>query len=267
MIKSTKRITLAILSAVGLLNILLIPFTGGGLFPDNFEPQFFDMMEYFGDAAEDAPTYIFAIQYLLPFFIFLSSIFMIVAALVGKRGLCVGAGITGLGLWAVPFFAFIGDASDMGADFEDILEALFGEHGYVAIGVIIALILFIAYLCTACSAKKEATNPYQQYNPYQQNPYQNGYPQNGYQAPVQNGYVNNAAPYADPNAVPNAAPAAYTEPVAAPAPETYTDITSNATVEPEAAPVEVDAEYKFCPECGTKAKADAAFCGSCGHKF
>lgn len=302
MIKTSNRISLSIISAVGLLNILLIPFAGGGLFPDDFEPQFFDILENFGDAADFLGTTMFALGYLLPVFIAVSCIFMLIAGLVGKKGLCVTAGTVGLVLWFVPFIISYIDASDYGVDFDEFFETLFDvDHGMMAIGTWIALIVFIVYLSMASSAKKDVqNNPYQvpvngyQYNnmgyqgyqpqngyqnnqtPYQaaQNPYQN---QAAYQPQPQETYQNNyqevaqapveteAAPvYAQPEEV---APAVET------APETYADISSNTAATAEEiddATVNVNSAenaVKFCPQCGAQVKSEAIFCGSCGHKF
>ena len=287
MMKASNRITLSIISAVGLLNILLIPFTGGGLIPDDFEPQFFEMIDNFSDAADYFGTTQFVLVCLLPLFILISNIFMLIAALVGKKGLCVAAGTVGIGLWFVPFIISFIDASDYGVEFDDFLETLFdSDHGMMAIGIWIALILFVVFIIISgvadAAAKYQApATGYQQYNPYNyqnnyQNPYQNPYQNNqgGYQAPNQDAYNNpNPDSYTNNNTDTYATPETNTyTPETTSVPETYSDISSNTTVNAEEvvdtdATVNVNAESKFCPECGTKAKAEAVFCGSCGHKF
>lgn len=217
---------------------------------------------------------------------------MLIASLIGHKGLCIASGAVGIGLWIVPFIVFIADASTLDVDFENIFEALFDfDYGLVAIGSWIALIIFIAFLIMSCIPQEKVkvftapgtpNDPYAGYQ-YQNNFQNNNFQNNGYQATTPNDYANNmpvndtpVTPYNDANNTP------YTNTEATPfvpnnevAPEepSATDIYANSgvaeAVEP-AKPAQTDEtteDAKFCPSCGTKADADAMFCGTCGHKF
>lgn len=174
MIKKSNRIVLSVLSLVGLFNIMFIPFSGPGLFSEDFEPQFFSVIENFVDALEFSESILFAIYYLLPVFIAFSCIFMLVAGLVGKKGLTIAAGVVGIVLWFVPFVLTYASVSDYIIYFSDFIKSMFDfEYGMMAIGTWIALIIFIAYFIAAVFSPKTA-NPIA-YQPQPQYTYQNNY--------------------------------------------------------------------------------------------
>lgn len=142
--KNSARTVLILLSVIAVLNVMLVPVfdVWGGLYPDDVEDTFFDVMEMIKGDSDCWDHWVV----ILTMIIFIPSLLMLIMSLIGSRPLFIIANAAGIFFW----FKEIRDYCDQYGT-----EVLFDfEDGSVCIGTWIAIALFIISFLVVLGAKK-----------------------------------------------------------------------------------------------------------------
>lgn len=143
------KVTLVVLSALALLNVLFVPIfdVWGGLFPSDVECNFAGVIE---EIFEDSDAWRHWVV-ILTTSIFVPTLIMFFMSFTGKKWLFLSANVVGIILW----FKQIIDYGMEDDGFEDLLDF---EDGCVSIGTWIAIILYIICFFVAVASKKKKEN-------------------------------------------------------------------------------------------------------------
>ncbi|MBQ7714536.1 MAG: zinc-ribbon domain-containing protein [Clostridia bacterium] len=276
-VTAKNRVVFSIIAILAIVNLLVVPMIsyGGGVFPKN-SIDYFDVADAFFEKPGDMISSALFNTHLI---LTVPCLLLFITALTGSKGAQIGASIFGILAWfgcAVHCFA-------EGATFSNLFDF---SDGCYAIGMYVALLLFIISLIVALASKSKKSQKlgYVQYPPQGYAP-QNAYAPQGYGAPQNTyppqpqGYPGAQQPYAPPAQAPNpysAAPNDYyrqaapqpapqPQPAPAPQPAPQEPVVNDTPAQPE--PEAPAAAAMFCPNCGAPVDGVSPFCGNCGTKL
>ena len=146
--KISARITTMFISILALLNVIFVPLfvTLGGLYPRTITIGFTEAFQLLYD--DFGNWQLWEVQFIV--LLFIPAAFMLLTTLLGSKGLFILSSLFGVAMWIIEIVIY--SSSDFPTN--DIMDF---KNGSIAIGVWIALILFIFGFLAGLVAKKKET--------------------------------------------------------------------------------------------------------------